>query len=74
MKISLFPNPATEDLQINGFEGTAFITISDVNCVVSIKKQIINGEFISLKLLRKGMYIAKIITSNYMIEKKLMKI
>jgi hypothetical protein len=72
--ISIHPNPTSEYFQVNGIEGTAMVTVSDLNCVVSIKKQITDGESISLSLLRKGVYIAKIITSNYIVEKKLIKI
>jgi len=69
--VSLFPNPAVDNIRFNGLEGTALIVISDLNCRVMIKQQITSDETVSVSLLRKGVYIAKIVTPSFTVEKKL---
>jgi len=69
--VSLFPNPAVDNIRFNGIEGTALIVISDLNCRVMIKQQITCDETVSVSLLRKGVYIAKIVTPSFTVEKKL---
>ena len=71
--ISLYPNPTEDYFQISGIEDSALVTISDLNCIVLIKKQITGDENISISTLRKGVYIAKIKTSSFTVEKKLIK-
>ena len=71
--ISLYPNPATDYFQITGIEGTAFLTISDLHCKVLLSKRVIENEKISVSILPKGVFIAKINTSGFTIEKKLEK-
>lgn len=73
--ISLYPNPTADHFQISGIEGTASLTISDLNCFVLVKKQITSDENIQISHLRNGVYVAKIITSTGgIIERKLVKI
>ena len=71
--ISLLLNPASDSFQICGFEGVASVIISDLNCFTLLKKQIAADENISLATLKKGIYIAKIITSTETVERKLVK-
>ena len=71
--IKLYPNPTSDYIQISGFDNMASLTISDLNCMVWLKKQIISDEYISLARLKKGVYVAKIITSFEIIERKLIK-
>jgi hypothetical protein len=71
--ISLFPNPATDYFQISGIEDSAHVTISDLNCIPLLKKEITTDEKISVSTLRKGVYVAKITTPTYTIERKLVK-
>jgi len=71
--ISLYPNPATDYFQIRGIEDTALLTISDIHCRVLLTKKIIENEKISVSILPKGVFIAKISTSGFIIEKKLEK-
>jgi len=68
--ISLYPNPITESFQINGFEGLATMTISDLNGKAILTKQVISNESISVGTLPKGMYILKVITNEGTIERK----
>jgi hypothetical protein len=71
--ISLHPNPVTDYLHINGLTDTALLIISDLNCIPFLRKQIGIDERIALDKLKKGVYIAKIITSSETIERKLVK-
>jgi len=71
--ISIYPNPTTDFFQITGIEDTALLTISDLHCRVLLTKKIIENEKISVSILPKGVFIAKISTSGFIIEKKLEK-
>ena len=71
--ISLFPNPTADYFQISGIDDTALLTISDLNCFVLLKKQITNDENVQISHFRNGVYIAKIVTSSGIVERKLVK-
>jgi len=71
--ISLYPNPATEYFQIKGIEETALVTISDLNCRILYSTKITGNEKIPVSVLPKGVFIAKISTSGFTVEKKLIK-
>jgi hypothetical protein len=71
--IRLFPNPATDQIQVSGFEGTALFIVSDFFCRVLLKKEIVSDEIISLKSLSRGVYIAKVISKCGIERKKLEK-
>jgi len=71
--ISIYPNPTTDFFQITGIEDTALLTISDLHCRVLLTKKIIENERISVSVLPKGVFIAKISTSGFTIEKKIEK-
>jgi hypothetical protein len=71
--VRLHPNPATDFFQITGLTDTAMLTISDLNCIPLLKKQITADEQIPVDKLKKGVYIAKIITRTETIERKLVK-
>lgn len=71
--LKLVLDDITEGFYIEGIEDTARLIVSDLNCKVLIKQTIINRELVSISLLRKGVYIAKITTASGMVEKKLVK-
>jgi hypothetical protein len=71
--ISLYPNPTSDYFQISGIEDTAHLTISDLNCIVLLKKQITSDENIQISHFRNGVYIAKIVTESGIVERKLVK-
>lgn len=73
IKISLYPNPATDCVQITGIEGSASLKISNLHCQTFLIKEIMGDEIICLKSLPKGMYIAKITKENIFVERKLVK-
>lgn len=69
-KVKLFPNPATDHVQINGIEGNVKVVISDIYCRVLISKEINCDEKICIKSLSRGIYILKLIRSDGEIERK----
>ena len=71
--VKLVPNPITDYFQITGIEGQALVTITDLNCLKLIEKQITDSEAISVSSLRKGIYVAKISTNAGTFERKLVK-
>lgn len=73
IKISLYPNPATDCVQITGIEGAASLKISNLHCQTFLNIEIIGDEIICLKALPKGMYIAKITSKSKVVERKLVK-
>jgi len=70
----LYPNPTSDYFQITGIVETALVTISDLHCRVLLKKKINENEKISVDTLPKGVFIAKISTSNQIVEKKLTRL
>jgi hypothetical protein len=71
--ITLFPNPVTDGFRINGVEGKAEITISDLSGKLLLSKEIEGNEYVSATLLAKGVYIVRITNVEGRIEKKLIK-
>lgn len=72
-KISLYPNPATESFHVSGIDGSVKLIISNMHCRVFISIDIENEEEVCLKSLPKGIYIAKIITDEWVERRKLEK-
>lgn len=71
--IKLVQDSITDSFCIEGLEERALLVVSDLHCTVLIKQEITNRELVSISSLRKGIYIAKIITVTDMVEKKLVK-
>lgn len=71
--IRLHQNPVTDYLHVHGLTDKALLVISDLNCVSFLRKQIGIDERIAIDTLKKGVYIAKIITSTETVERKLVK-
>lgn len=70
---NFYPNPVSDGFRVKGLEGNALFSLYDLNGQLLITKTIAAGSYISLNTLPKGMYVAKIITSNGTVEKKLVK-
>ena len=71
--ITLYPNPAIDDLQIKYLDGAGSFTLSDLSGRQLINKKIANNEVVSVAALPKGVYIVKITTKDGTIEKKVVK-
>ena len=71
--ITLYPNPAINELQIKNLDGVAIFTLSDLSGRQLINKKITNDELVSVSALPKGIYIVRITTKDGTIEKKVVK-
>jgi hypothetical protein len=71
--ITLFPNPVTDGFRINGVEGKAEITISDLSGKLLLSKEIEGNEYVSATSLVKGVYIVRITNVQGRVEKRLIK-
>jgi len=69
--ISLCPNPTTKAFQLNGIEGTATITISDLNGRLLLTKEVTLNETVSINKLPNGIYLVSIKSKNTIETKKL---
>lgn len=72
-KLKLYPNPIIQDFKIGGLNGIAHLSITDLNGKIQFEKQIESSENISINNLPKGVYFAKIITNEGVIERKIIK-
>lgn len=72
-KVKLYPNPVTDGFWVDGIEGTAKLTIADLNGKVRLSKEIVEHENISVRSLPKGVYFVTIIGTKSKIERKLVK-
>ena len=72
--LKLVQDNITEGFYVEGIENTAQLIVSDLHCKVLIKQTITDRELVSTSTLRKGTYIAKMITATGTVEKKLVKI
>lgn len=71
--ITIFPNPVNETLRIKGLKTRSIVKICDLNGNDLFTKFIFGDEFISVGWLTKGMYLMKIISSNGMAVRKIIK-
>jgi Secretion system C-terminal sorting domain/Fibronectin type III domain len=69
--ISIFPNPATDILNINGVEGITSLVINDINGRTI--KTVSNATSINISDLNAGVYFVNITTENGNVTKKFMK-
>jgi hypothetical protein len=73
-QIKLYPNPTMDGFRIDGLgENHVTLTISDVNGRLLVTKKVSDGEYISTGTLLQGVYLVKIITTEGITEKKLIK-
>lgn len=73
-RIQLFPNPAGNSFQINGFEGKASISIMDIGGkLIFSKDDVLSNEVIAIDELISGMYILRIANESGITEMKLLK-
>lgn len=71
--ISIYPNPVKESFRIEGLDEKADLSLMDLSGKVVFSKQISDNETISAKELPQGTYIARIVSSNGIVERKLVK-
>jgi len=63
-KMDIYPNPASTDFRINGLQGTAVVTITNLSGQVLVSTTITTGQRVSVTDLADGIYLATIRTSN----------
>lgn len=71
--ISIFPNPTTEFISVNGLDGLANLKLLDLNGKILFSKQVCNSELVSLQSLPKGNYIVKIQSANTKMQQNIIK-
>jgi hypothetical protein len=71
--VKIYPNPATESFHIYGIKGTASLKLIDINGKETLIKEIKNNESVSVSSLPKGLYLIKLIISDHVIERKLIR-
>lgn len=71
--LNVYPNPMTESFQISGFDGTALITLRDLNGKTLLAKQINSSEKFNINSFSKGIYMIEIKTNEGSILKKIVK-
>ena len=58
--ITLYPNPASSEIFISGFEGRQTVEIFSISGVRVMKTSVENGSVINISNLRQGVYIVKV--------------
>jgi hypothetical protein len=71
--VNIYPNPASDAIQISGLTANAAIEISDVNGKLFLSKKVNPAEMVSLSTLPLGVYLVKIDTGSAVVERKLVK-
>lgn len=72
-QIKFFPNPVTENLNVSGFQGTALLTVTDLNGKIYLSKRISQHELINASTLPRGVYFAKLQKENIVVNEKFIK-
>ncbi|MEI6754490.1 MAG: leucine-rich repeat protein [Paludibacter sp.] len=72
-KLNIYPNPFTEGFIINGLDGNANVTITDLNGRLLLNKQVYRQENISVGNLPKGLYFVKIRSNDFSVDKRILK-
>lgn len=71
--VSISPNPVKDAFLVTGIEGTATLTLSDINGKLLQTKLVTANEAVSVNSLPKGVYVVKLTTLNGTTEQKLIK-
>ncbi len=72
-KISISPNPFSDNFTVTGLTGISTIILSDFNGKTILSKQISTNEIISTYTLPKGIYIVKVLTRDGNVIRKVVK-
>ena len=68
---SLYLNPLDDAISVNGLQGT--LRVFDINGRLLLTKQVAGNESVSVSTLPQGLYIAKMITAEGTVERKVLK-
>ena len=72
-EITIYPNPATDGIHIDGLEGTGTLTFSDVTGKMLLKQQVTASAYVPVSSLPSGLYIVRLATGKGIIESKVIK-
>lgn len=72
-KIQLLPNPVVAEFSIKGFDGTATLTLTDINGRIVMSRHVVQNEKIAVGELAQGLYFAELHTEEGLIVKKMLK-
>ena len=73
IKISIYPNPVKNDLQISGLKESTRLTLFDLTGKIVFSKYILNNESINLCTLPTGTYLIRLTTKEGIVTSKLCK-
>jgi len=71
--VSIYPNPVKETFRITGLNETAHIILTDINGKQVVNRQVGADEKIPVGELTEGIYILRIVTSDGILVRKLIK-
>jgi photosystem II stability/assembly factor-like uncharacterized protein len=71
--IRLYPNPATEGIYVEPGEKNTTVSVYNLNGTLALSRVIIGKSYINVSNLAGGLYIVKITTDGYTVERKLVK-
>ncbi len=70
--LQIFPNPASDKIQLNGFEGQINVTLLDINGKIAFQSIAVNNSQIDISSLSSGIYVIQALDAfNNKIHKKL---
>lgn len=72
LTVTLYPNPVTDNLHINGLEESAQLQLVDLNGRVVMDRQWTPGEVIDVNSLARGLYVLRMQTENGWVSEKVM--
>ncbi|NCC99614.1 MAG: T9SS type A sorting domain-containing protein [Bacteroidia bacterium] len=73
LSLSMYPNPAKDFIHINGITGNAMLTITDLNGLICLTKEIVANTDIYVSQLAKGIYLLNIENNGVNSHLKLVK-
>ena len=71
--IAVYPNPITDNLSVNGIEGYANLTLTDISGKVVMETKVLGNQPVNVQSLPDGIYIVRIENGQNIIQKKIIK-
>jgi len=72
-ELTVYPNPVMDGFRVSGLNEMSNLTLFDMNGKELLSKEINNNEYVSVSSLPKGIYFIRLIYSNAIVERKLVK-
>jgi hypothetical protein len=71
--IRVYPNPVTSGFYVNGFDGDATLSITDLNGRTVLNRKVVEKEYVLVQSLSKGVYIVKLISDRGSVTQRIVK-